>query len=145
VANQAYKEAEERCAASSAAVNGRLRDIEMRLGQLRGELGEVGRWALYPECPDISRPLKRVREILQDAEREIRQARRTRLLSAVGSQRACLTEAGRRPTLISITPATAGLTQHRPRAPWPGRSCGDLYRGGAWRLGSAMKPRKPRR
>jgi hypothetical protein len=39
----------------------------------------VGRWALHPECPDISRPLKRVREILQDAEREIRQARQGRL------------------------------------------------------------------
>jgi len=81
VANQAYSEPEERWGGrhGPAAVDGRLRDIEMRLGQLRGELGEVGRWALHPECPDISRPLKRVREILQDTEREIRQARQGRL------------------------------------------------------------------
>jgi hypothetical protein len=81
VADQAYKEPEERWRGlrGPAAINGRLSDIEMRLGQLRGEVGEVGRWALHPECPDISRPLKRVREILQDAEREIRQARQRRL------------------------------------------------------------------
>jgi hypothetical protein len=81
VADQAYKEPEERWGAlrGPAAVNGRLRDIEMRLGQLRCELGEVGRWAVHPECPDISRPLKRVREVLQEAEREIRQARQGRL------------------------------------------------------------------
>ncbi len=81
MANQAYSEPEERWGGryGPAAVDGRLRDIEMRLGQLRGELGEVGRWSLHPECPDISRPLKRVREILQDTEREIRQARQGRL------------------------------------------------------------------
>jgi hypothetical protein len=62
-----------------AAVNGRLHDIEMRLGQVRVELGEVGRWTVHPECPDISMHLKRVREVLQDAEREIRHARQRRL------------------------------------------------------------------
>ena len=81
MASQADNEPEERWGGLSgqAAVNGRLRDIEMRLGQLRGEVGEVGRWAHHPECPDINRPLKRVREILQDTEREIRQARQGRL------------------------------------------------------------------
>jgi hypothetical protein len=81
VANQAYGQPEERWGdiRGPAALDGRLRDIEMRLGQLRGELGEVGRWALHPECPDVSRPIKRVREILQDTEREIRQARQRRL------------------------------------------------------------------
>jgi hypothetical protein len=81
VANQAYSEPEERWGdlRGPAAIDFRLRDIEMRLGQLRGEVGEVGRWAHHPECPDINRPLKRVREILQDTEREIRQARQGRL------------------------------------------------------------------
>ena len=81
MASQAYNEPEERWGGlrGPAAVNGRLRDIEMRLGQLRGELGEVGRWALHPECPDVSMHLKRIREVLQDVEREIRQARQRRL------------------------------------------------------------------
>jgi hypothetical protein len=81
VASQAYSEPEERWGGlrGPAAVNGRLRDIEMRLGQVRVELGEVGRWAVHPECPDVSTHLKRVREVLQDAEREIRQARQRRL------------------------------------------------------------------
>ena len=60
-------------------MNGRLHDIEMRLGQVRGELGEIGRWALHPECPDVSRHLKWVGQVLQDTEREIRQARQRRL------------------------------------------------------------------
>jgi hypothetical protein len=81
LASQAYNEPEEHWGdlRGPAAVNGRLRDIEMRLGQVRVELGEVGRWAVHPECPDISRPLKGVREVLQDAEREIRYARQKRL------------------------------------------------------------------
>jgi hypothetical protein len=80
VASQAYNQPEERWSGLTgpAAVNGRLRDIEMRLGQVRVELGEVGRWAIHPECPDISRQLKRVRELLQDMEREIRHARQRR-------------------------------------------------------------------
>jgi hypothetical protein len=81
LASQEHIEPEERWAGlrGPAAVNGRLRDIEMRLGQARVELGEVGRWAVHPECPDISTHLKRVREVLQDAEREIRHARQRRL------------------------------------------------------------------
>jgi hypothetical protein len=51
----------------------------MRLGQVPVELEDVGRWAVRPECPDISRQLKWVRELLQDTEREIRHARQTRL------------------------------------------------------------------
>ena len=81
LASQAYNEPEERWAGlrGPAAVNGRLRDIEMRLGQVRVELGEVGRLTIHPECPDVSRHLKRVCEVLQDAEREIRHARQRRL------------------------------------------------------------------
>ena len=81
VASPACNEPEERWGGlrGPAAVNGRLRDIEMRLGQVRVELGEVGRWAVHPECPDISGHIKRVREGLQDAEREIRHARQRRL------------------------------------------------------------------
>jgi hypothetical protein len=81
MASEAYNEPEERWGdlCGPAAIDGRLRDIEMHLGQLRCELGEVGRWALHPECPDVSRSLKRVREILQDTERDIRQARQRRL------------------------------------------------------------------
>lgn len=78
---RASNESEERWGdlRGSAAINGRLRDIEMRLGEVRGELGEVGRWALHPDCPDVRRHLKWVRQVLQDAEREIRHARQTRL------------------------------------------------------------------
>jgi hypothetical protein len=67
VASQACSEPEERWGGlrGPAAINGRLRDIEMRLGQVRVELGEVGRWAVHPECPDVSTHLKRVREVLQ--------------------------------------------------------------------------------
>jgi hypothetical protein len=81
MASEPYNEPEERWGdlCGPAAIDGRLRDIEIHLGQLRSELGEVGRWALHPECPDVGRHLKRVREILQDVEREIRQARQRRL------------------------------------------------------------------
>ena len=81
VVGQAYNEPEERWGdlRGPAAIDCRLRDIEMRLGQVRVELGEVGRWTVHPECPDISMHLKRVREVLQDAEREIRHARQRRL------------------------------------------------------------------
>jgi hypothetical protein len=81
MANQTYGEPEERWGdlCGPAAVEDRLRDIELRLGQLRGDVSEVSRWALHPQCPDISRPLKRVRELLQDTEREIRQTRQRRL------------------------------------------------------------------
>ena len=58
VANQAYSEPEERWGGlhGPAAVESRLRDIEMRLGQLRGELGEVGRWALHPSVQTSAGP-----------------------------------------------------------------------------------------
>jgi hypothetical protein len=57
------------------AVVARLRAIETRLEQLRAEVGVVGQWADHPASPDLKPSLKRVRELLQDAARQVRQAR----------------------------------------------------------------------
>ena len=61
------------------AATRRLQDIEMHLGQVRIKLREISRWADHPDCPDISMLLKRAQEPLNDAEREVRQARTRRL------------------------------------------------------------------
>jgi hypothetical protein len=60
------------------AVTARLQAIETRLEHLRRELVEAGRWADHPACPDLSSPLKRVRELLEDMARQVRQARERR-------------------------------------------------------------------
>jgi hypothetical protein len=60
------------------AVTARLQAIETRLEQLRRELVEVGRWADHPASPDLSSTLKRVRELLEDMARQVRQARQRR-------------------------------------------------------------------
>jgi hypothetical protein len=60
------------------AVLARLRAIETRLEQLRAEVGVVGQWADHPASPDLKAPLKRVRELLQDAARQVRQERQRR-------------------------------------------------------------------
>lgn len=62
-----------------AAVYGRLLGIEMRLDHMRDEVDETAHWADHPACPDITRQLKRIRELLDDTEREVRQAREGRL------------------------------------------------------------------
>jgi hypothetical protein len=61
-----------------AAVYGRLHGIEMRLEHMRDEVEEVGRWADHAACPDISGHLKRALEILEEAQRGVRQARERR-------------------------------------------------------------------
>lgn len=60
------------------AVNARLQAIERQLDQLRRDLVEVGRWADHPASPDLSGSLKRVRELLDDMARQVRQARERR-------------------------------------------------------------------
>ena len=60
------------------AILARLRAIEARLEHLRLEVAEVGGWADHPASPDIRSPLKRVRELLEDAARQVRQARQRR-------------------------------------------------------------------
>jgi hypothetical protein len=60
------------------AVTARLQAIETRLEQLRRELVEVGRWTDHPASPDLSSTLKRVRELLEDMARQVRQARQRR-------------------------------------------------------------------
>jgi len=60
------------------AVIARLRAIETRLEQLREEVGVVGRWADHPASPNLKAPLKRVRELLQDAARQVRFERQRR-------------------------------------------------------------------
>jgi hypothetical protein len=62
-----------------AAVYGRLLGIEMRLDHMRDEVEETAHWAEHPACPDISVQLNRIRDLLDDAEREVRQARERRL------------------------------------------------------------------
>jgi hypothetical protein len=57
------------------AVVARLRAIETRLEELRAEVAVVGRWADHPASPDLRAPLKRVRELLQDSARQVRQER----------------------------------------------------------------------
>jgi hypothetical protein len=84
VANHAWQEREEReerwaDLGGPAAATRRLQDIEMHLGHVRIELREIGRWTEHPACPDISRLLKRAQELLNNAEREVRQARTRRL------------------------------------------------------------------
>jgi hypothetical protein len=61
------------------AVIARLRAIEIRLEVLRVEVAEVGGWAAHPASPDIRALLKRVRELLEDAARQVRHARQRRL------------------------------------------------------------------
>jgi hypothetical protein len=61
------------------AVTARLRAVETRIEQVRSDLREVGRWADHPACPDIRSQLKRVRELLGDMGRQVRQARERRL------------------------------------------------------------------
>jgi hypothetical protein len=77
VANDPRQEREERWGdlCGPDAATRRLQVIEMHLGQVRIELREIGRWAEHPVCPDISTLLKRAHEVLNDAEREVRQAR----------------------------------------------------------------------
>jgi hypothetical protein len=60
------------------AIQARLRAVEGRLELLRVEVAEVGRWADHPAFPDIRSPLKRVRELLEDAARQVRHARQRR-------------------------------------------------------------------
>jgi hypothetical protein len=81
VANHPWQEREERWGdlCGPDAATRRLQDIEIHLGQVRIELREIGRWAKHPACPDISTLLKRAQEVLNDAEREVRQARTRRL------------------------------------------------------------------
>jgi hypothetical protein len=62
-----------------AAVYGRLLGIEMRLDHMRDEVEETTHWAEHPACPDITMQLKRIRDLLDDAERQVRQARERRL------------------------------------------------------------------
>jgi hypothetical protein len=61
------------------AATRRLQDIEIHLGKVRIKLREISRWADHPACPDISMLLKCAQEPLNDAEREVRQARTRRL------------------------------------------------------------------
>ena len=60
------------------AVIARLRAIETRLEQLREEVGVVGRWADHPASPNLKAHVKRVREALQDAARQVRFERQRR-------------------------------------------------------------------
>ena len=60
------------------AVLARMVAIETRLEQLRAEVGVVGRWADHPASPNLKAPLKRVRELLQDAARQVRYERQRR-------------------------------------------------------------------
>jgi hypothetical protein len=60
------------------AVTARLQAIETRLEQIRRDVVEVGHWADHPACPELRSPLKRVRELLDDMARQIRQARERR-------------------------------------------------------------------
>jgi hypothetical protein len=57
------------------AVIARLDAIESRLEQLRAEVAVVGQWADHPASPDLRATLKRVRELLQDAARQVRHER----------------------------------------------------------------------
>jgi hypothetical protein len=61
------------------AVIARLRAIETRLEQLRAEVAVVGEWADHPASPDIRTPLKLVRELLEDAARQVRYERQRRV------------------------------------------------------------------
>ena len=60
----------------------RMVAIETRLEQLRAEVGVVGQWADHPALPDLRAPLKRVRELLQDASTQVRQERQRRVHGA---------------------------------------------------------------
>jgi hypothetical protein len=60
------------------AVTARLQAIEMRLEQVRREVVEVGRWADHPASPELSSAFKRMRELLEDMVRQVRQAREKR-------------------------------------------------------------------
>jgi hypothetical protein len=60
------------------AVTARLQTIETRLDQIRRDVVEVGHWADHPACPELRSSLKRVRELLDDIARQIRQARQSR-------------------------------------------------------------------
>ena len=81
MARHSWQEREERCGdlRGLTAATRRLQEIEMHLGQVRIKLREISRWAEHPACPDISTLLKRAQEPLNDAEREVRQARTRRL------------------------------------------------------------------
>ena len=61
------------------AVIARLRAIETRLEELRAEVGVVGQWADHPASPDIRAPLRRIRELLADAARQVRLERQKRV------------------------------------------------------------------
>jgi hypothetical protein len=61
------------------AVIARLAAIEARLEELRAEVAVVGQWADHPASPDIRGLLRRVRELLADAARQVRLERQRRL------------------------------------------------------------------
>ena len=60
------------------AVTARLQAIETQFEHIRREIVEVGHWTDHPACPELSSPLKRVRELLDDMARQVRQARERR-------------------------------------------------------------------
>jgi hypothetical protein len=61
------------------AIIARLGAIEARLEQLRDVVGVVALGAPHPASPDIRSPLKRVRELLEDAARQVRLERQRRV------------------------------------------------------------------
>jgi hypothetical protein len=60
------------------AVTARLQSVENRLEQIRRDVVEVGHWADHPAFPELRSPFKRVRELLDDISRQVRQAREKR-------------------------------------------------------------------